>query len=112
MKGEIINMNEYEIKRFGEITVLEVNPIIEGGYVRICNEDDYINNIIITIEEIRDISMLYHLLGYAFLETLNNSLCYKDGYLEIENAFGNMIFNKKDVDDFSNYLYEVYENVE
>ena len=42
MKGEIINMNEYEIKRFGEITVLEVNPIIEGGYVRICNEDDYI----------------------------------------------------------------------
>ena len=47
MKGEIINMEEYEIKRFGEITVLEVNPIIEGGYVRICNEDDYINNIII-----------------------------------------------------------------
>ena len=56
--------------------------------------------------------MLYHLLGYAFLETLNNSLCYKDGYLEIENAFGSMIFNKTDVDDLSNYLYEVYENVE
>lgn len=105
-------MNEYEIKRFGEITVLEVNPIIEGGYVRICNEDDFINNIIITIEEIRSISMLYHLLGYSFIETLNNSLCYKDGYLEIENAFGSMIFNKTDVDDLSNYLYEVYENVE
>lgn len=112
MKGEIINMEEYEIKRFGEITVLEVNPIIEGGYVRICNEDDFINNIIITIEEIRSISMLYHLLGYSFIETLNNSLCYKDGYLEIENAFGSMIFNKTDVDDLSNYLYEVYENVE
>lgn len=105
-------MEEYEIKRFGEITVLEVNPIIEGGYVKICNEDDFINNIIITIEEIRSISMLYHLLGYSFIETLNNSLCYKDGYLEIENAFGSMIFNKTDVDDLSNYLYEVYENVE
>ena len=105
-------MEEYEIKRFGEITVLEVNPIIEGGYVRICNEDDYINNIIITIEEIRDISMFYNFLGYVFLETLNNSLCYKDGYLEIKNAFGSMIFNKTDVDEFISYLYEVYENVE
>lgn len=104
-------MEEYKIKKFGEITLLEIDTITEGGYVRICNEDDYINNIIITIEEIRDISMLYHLLGYAFLETLNNSLCYKDGYLEIENAFVSMIFNKKDVEDFSDYLYEVYENV-
>lgn len=105
-------MEENKIKKFGEITLLEIDTVVEGGYVRICNEDDYINNIIITIEEIRDISMIYHLLGYAFLETLNNSLCYKDGYLEIENAFGSMIFNKTDVDDLCNYLYEVYENVE
>ena len=101
-------MEENKIRKFGEITLLEINTVVGGGYVRICTEDDYINNIIITIEEIRDISMLYHLLGYALLDTLNYSLCYKDGYLEIENAFGGMIFNKKDVDDFSNYLYEVY----
>lgn len=105
-------MEENKLKKFGEITLLEIDTVVEGGYVRICNEDDYINNIIITIEEIRDISMIYHLLGYAFLETLNNSLCYKDGYLEIENAFDSMIFNKTDVDDLCNYLYEVYENVE
>ena len=101
-------MEEYEIKRFGEITVLEVNPIIEGGYVRICNEDDYINNIIISIEEIRCITLLYDLLGYVWLDTLNNKFCYRDGYLEIENAFGTMIFNRNDVDNLRYYIYKEY----
>ncbi|MBP3457014.1 MAG: hypothetical protein J6K36_02780 [Bacilli bacterium] len=108
MKGEIINMEEYEIKRFGEITVLEVNPIIEGGYVRICNEDDFINNIIISIEEIRCITLLYDLLGYVCLDTFNNKFCYRDGYLEIENAFGTMIFNRNDVDNLRYYIYKEY----
>lgn len=101
-------MKEYEFKKFGEITVLEVNTIIEGGYVRICNEDDYINNIIISIEEIRCITLLYDLLGYVWLDTLNNKFCYRNGYLEIEYGFGTMIFNKNDVDDFSSYIEKEY----
>lgn len=108
MKGKIINMKEYEFKKFGKITVLEVNPIIESGYVRICNKDDYINNIIVFIEEIRCISLLYDLLGYVCLDTLNNKFCYRDGYLVIENAFDTMIFNRNDVDKLRYYINKEY----
>lgn len=101
-------MKEYEFKKFGEITLLDIDTNIDLGYIRICNEDDYINNIIITIEEIKSITILYSLFGYALLDTSNCKFCYKDGYLEIEYVFGTMIFNKNDVDEFSNYIEREY----
>lgn len=99
-------MNEDKFKRFGKITLLGID--IDCGYVRICNEDDYTNNIIVNIDEIKCIDTLSSIYGYVFLITGNKKLYYRDGYLEIGNGFGTMIFNKKDVDDFSSYIEKEY----
>lgn len=102
-------MREVEIKRFGEITMLDINTIIEGGYVRICSEDEYIDNTIISIDEIKSIYKLSLILGYVFLETSYNKLEYKDGYFEIEYGFGYLKFTKEDFYDFVNYIDREYE---
>lgn len=101
-------MQENEMQRFGEITLMEIDTTAEGGYIRICDENNYNNNIVITIEEIRSITLLYELLGYVWIETVATTFIYQDGYLQIAHIFYNMIFKKKDVDDFVNYIEKVY----
>lgn len=98
-------MNDNEIKRFGEITLLDIDTITEGGNIRICNGDDYINNIVVTIDEIKCISTLSDIFGYAFLETTYNKLTYRNGYFEIDSAFYNsMRFKIEDFQDFIKYI--------
>lgn len=99
-------MNEDKFKRFGKITLLGID--IDCGYVRICNEDDYTNNIIVNIDEIKCIDTLSSICGYVFLTTGNNRLYYKDGYLEMANAFGIMKFKKDDFMELIEYINMEY----
>lgn len=101
------NMNKERIKRFGEITVLDIDKAIEGGYIRICNEDDYINSIIVSIYEIRSLSILSSIYHYVSIDTEYNSFRYNDKTIEICGPLVGLIFTRKDFMAFGDYIYEL-----
>lgn len=101
------SMNEKVIERFGEITLLNIDTGIEGGNIRICNEDDYVDNTIVTIDEIMSLYTLSSTQNYIFFETQNNRYIYKDGYFEIESPFEYWRFTKKDFYALCEYIYRL-----
>lgn len=103
------SMNEKVIERFGEITLLNIDTGIEGGNIRICNEDDYVDNTIVTIDEIMSLYTLSSTQNYIFFETQNNRYIYKDGFFEIESPFAYWRFTKEDFYEFGHYLYNLEE---
>lgn len=101
------NINKERIKRFGEITVLNIDTAIDTGIIRICNENEYIDNIVVTTDEIISLYSLASTQHYILLETKDNKFTYKDGYFEIQNSYVWFVFTKKDFMAFVNYIYEL-----
>lgn len=101
------SINEERIKRFGKITVLNIDNVIECGYIKICKKNDYTKNIIVIIDEIMSLYALSYSQKNICLETQNNKLTYKGGYLKIENPYESLIFTKEDFIEFGDYIYEL-----
>lgn len=101
------NINKERIKRFGEITMLNIDTAIDTGIIRICNENEYIDNIVVTIDEIMGLYSLASTQHYVLLETQDNKFIYKDGHFEIQNSYTWFEFTKKDFTAFVNYIYEL-----
>lgn len=101
------SINEERIKRFGKITVLNIDTVTERGYIKICKKDDYTKNTIVIVDEIMSLYALAHTQRYILLETENNKLTYKNGYLKIENPYESLIFTKEDFMEFGDYIYEL-----
>lgn len=99
------SINEERIKKFGEITVLNIDTAIDSGKIRMCNENEYIDNIVVTIDEIINLYTLSFTQHYILLETQDNKFTYKDGHFEIQNSYVWFVFTKKDFMSFGNYIY-------
>ena len=99
------SINEEKLKRFGEITILNIDTFIEGGYIKICNENDYIDSAIVTIDEIMSLYTLSLTQNYIFLETQDNKFTYKNGCFEIESPFALLKFSKEDFNKFGDYIF-------
>ncbi|MCM1370814.1 MAG: hypothetical protein NC181_02860 [Clostridium sp.] len=103
------NIDKNKLKRFGEITILNIDTFIEGSYIKICNEDDYIDSAIVTIDEIISLYTLSLTQNYIFIQTQDNKFTYNNGCFEIESPFAWLKFTRKDFTAFGNYIYGIVE---
>lgn len=101
------SINEQSIKKFGTLTVLNIDTITECGYIKICKNDNYTKNTIVIVDEIISLYVLAHTKSYILLETKNNKITYKGRYLKIENPDEILIIAKEDFIEFGDYIYDL-----
>lgn len=101
------SINEKKINRFGKITLLDIDTDSDCGFIRICNKNNYIDSIIVSIEEIRSLSLLFSVNRYVSISTGYNYFCYIDDHINIHGPLVSLKFTRKDFIAFGNYIYEL-----
>lgn len=101
------SINEEKIKRFGKITLLDIDTDSDCGFIRICSKNNYIDSIIISFEEVRSLSLLLYNNHDITIHTSYNSFYYYDEQINIHAPLVSLKFARKDFIAFGNYIYEL-----
>lgn len=106
MKGEIINMNEDKIKRFGTLTMMNIAIDEICSYVMICEKDKYNENIVLSIDELTIIDLLRD-FSFDFTKIIDmDKYTLYSGFdsIQLSFDFGMINIERKDFNDFIKYL--------
>lgn len=109
MKGEIINMNEDKIKRFGALTMMNIAIDEICSYVMICEKDKYNENIVLSIDELTIIDLLRE-FSFDFIKIIemdNYTLYSGFDTIRLSFDFGMISIERKDFNEFIKYLNEL-----
>lgn len=100
-------MKEYVLKRFGDLTLMNVHSINEPSDIMICEKDKYNESITLNVEELR---ALYHLylknMTYLIVESEDYKFTVECGGIVIESNFGEIQIDSMNLRDLIIYIKE------